>query len=89
VIRLTRPKAIVLTTTALIVAVGVAWGECDCTIYPFKPDPPCSRECCGRVLKATSSTELQSILAVNREMAEKIKDQCREGQTDGPAIIVR
>jgi hypothetical protein len=54
------------------IAGSIAWGKCNWTIYPSKPDPPCFNECCVRFLKNASVDELQSVLGVEREAAEKI-----------------
>lgn len=46
--------------------------KCDCTITPFKPSPPCLSHCCAKVLATSTREELELILGLQREEADRI-----------------
>lgn len=45
---------------------------CDCTQYPFQPDPPCFETCGAAFLNAASAEELVSVLGLSRHVAEVV-----------------
>lgn len=45
---------------------------CDCTIYPFTPDPPCPQVCRTAILQHASSDSLQRLFDLPKPAAEKI-----------------
>ena len=45
---------------------------CDCTIFPFKPDPPCFKICAARMLNNISPEELQVVLGLSHKVAKTI-----------------
>lgn len=58
---------------ALSAAVAeMAYAECNCLEFPFKPDPPCFNTCCARSLAHASPQDLQKVLGVSAETAQKI-----------------
>lgn len=48
--------------------------ECDCTIYPFSPDPPCFDECVASLLAIASEEDLLEFLKLDKDVAERIKE---------------
>ena len=46
--------------------------QCDCTIFPFKPNPPCHKECSVAILQRASSSSLQKLLGIKDDTAQKI-----------------
>ena len=61
----------VLAGLALLVAAP-AWAECDCTQYPFVPDPPCFNKCAGRLISRASPDSLESVLGLSPATAKRI-----------------
>ncbi|MGH9828801.1 MAG: hypothetical protein ACREDR_36730, partial [Blastocatellia bacterium] len=47
--------------------------NCDCTIYPYRPDPPCPEQCTVKVVLGTASKEeLQLIVGLDSDTAERV-----------------
>lgn len=46
--------------------------DCDCTRYPFRPDPPCYKQCTSAILKSSSKAKLERVLGLSPALAEKI-----------------
>jgi len=46
--------------------------DCDCTIFPFKPDPPCFDICTAKHLAAATASELQTIAGIDSNIAQLI-----------------
>src|SRR6185437_2342935 len=44
---------LVLTSTRVVAAE-----QCDCAIYPFKPDPPCAQTCSAKLLAGANYSTL-------------------------------
>jgi hypothetical protein len=57
---------------ALLILTKAALAECDCLIFPFKPDPPCFKECASKILAQASTKELTTILGLDKPLAQKI-----------------
>lgn len=45
---------------------------CDCSIFPFRPDPPCFKICAAKMLNDVSPEELQVVLGLPDKIAEKM-----------------
>ena len=54
--------------------------ECDCTIAPFKPDPPCFDKCCVAIITRASAQDLKEFLGLPAGLAERIKKISEEGE---------
>jgi len=68
-------KIIVLTILFLLALAPTVKGQdCDCTITPFKPEPPCYSKCRSalRLLARANMEELQRILGLEEDTAQKI-----------------
>ncbi|MFH1580628.1 MAG: hypothetical protein ABIC39_00895 [Pseudomonadota bacterium] len=50
---------------------GIA-ANCDCTIYPFNPDPPCFDVCTAKHLSVATASELTTIVRVDQNIARLI-----------------
>ena len=54
--------------------VSPLWAvDCDCTIYPFKPDPPCVDECIAQSLAVANAEELENIAGLDPQIAQMIE----------------
>lgn len=51
---------------------------CDCTITPFKPDS-CVKVCMGKILKQSSTYDLQLVLGLDSAFAKKITELKMKG----------
>lgn len=48
---------------------------CDCTLFPYLPDPPCSKQCTSKIVLATATLdELVLIVGVNADAARRVVD---------------
>jgi hypothetical protein len=56
--------------------------DCDCSIYPFKPNPPCFSICVAK-LSSEGSTELSAVKNIDPEVSDAIKaiSESRERST--------
>jgi hypothetical protein len=75
-----------MKTTIFIVASSViisssAFADCDCTITPYKPDPPCFMTCVSKILAHAPYDELTSKYGLSKDVAQKVID-AREKGTD-------
>ncbi len=64
-----------LTVLLLLTLSPAAYGQeqCDCTITPYKPNPPCWEKCTVQKILATATVEeLQIVVGVNEKAARKI-----------------
>ena len=50
---------------------GIA-ADCDCTIFPFKPDPPCFDICTAKSLSVATVSELVKIAGIDSNIARLI-----------------
>ena len=50
---------------------GIA-ADCDCTIFPFKPDPPCFDICTAKHLAVATASELKTIAGIDSNIARII-----------------
>lgn len=46
--------------------------QCDCTIYPFKPDPPCVQQCSAKFLSMADYSSLVTVLKLSPEVAQGV-----------------
>ena len=46
--------------------------DCDCTIFPFKPDPPCFNICTAKYLAVATASELEKIAGIDTNIARVI-----------------
>jgi len=66
-------KSIGLTILFIFIIGGVSKAQnCDCTIYPFKPDPPCYEKCTAKILANAVEEELELIVGLDKHLAGKI-----------------
>lgn len=61
-----------LASLALLACLTVSAAECDCTIYPYKPDPPCFGRCSAKLVAGLDSNSLVKGLGLRPEVAQKI-----------------
>lgn len=45
---------------------------CDCTIYPFRPEPPCAGQCTAKAIANADPGTLTRILKLKPESAERV-----------------
>ncbi|MEN3368715.1 MAG: hypothetical protein V7609_858 [Verrucomicrobiota bacterium] len=55
--------------------------NCDCTITPYKPDPPCFLTCVSKILANASYSELTGKYGLSEDISKKII-QAREKTPD-------
>jgi hypothetical protein len=48
--------------------------QCDCTTYPFRPDPPCFNACCVAILNRASPETLERVVGLEPAIARKITE---------------
>lgn len=46
--------------------------DCNCTIFPFKPDPPCFNVCAARLIDKAAVEELEFIVGLDKDVAQRI-----------------
>jgi hypothetical protein len=46
--------------------------DCDCTIVPFKPDPPCFDICTAKHLAVATASELETIAGIDPNISRLI-----------------
>ena len=46
--------------------------DCDCTIFPFKPDPPCFDICTAKHLSVATASELELIAGIEPNISRLI-----------------
>ena len=46
--------------------------QCDCTITPFKPSPPCFDTCSAKLLSRSTKIELEVAFGLKKETAEAV-----------------
>jgi hypothetical protein len=63
----------------LLALVGLTVGtsalaaqNCDCTVYPFRPDPPCAASCSAKLLEKSDYSSLVNILGLKPDTAKQI-----------------
>ena len=76
-------KELAILSAALFILFSeiAASNDCDCTIFPFQPDPPCFDICTGKILSTVSASDLENIvniLGLDREEVERIIEFNRE-----------
>jgi hypothetical protein len=59
--------ALLFTGTSVLAAE-----QCDCTIYPFKPDPPCAQMCSAKLLAGSNYSTLVNVLGLKPDTARKV-----------------
>jgi hypothetical protein len=64
---------VIVTAFALACrSVPAADANCDCTIYPFLPEPPCSDRCATMHLAIAPTTDLEKIFGLPPDVAKKL-----------------
>jgi hypothetical protein len=58
---------------------AMAYPPCDCTIYPFTPNPPCAQQCSTAILRHASSDSLQKLFGLREPAAQRIVAARRSG----------
>jgi len=46
--------------------------DCDCTIVPFKPNPPCFERCAAKILSQANFEQLTTIFGLPAPLSNKI-----------------
>ena len=67
-----KVKISIIPLLVLIATKVVAEDKCDCTIYPFKPNPPCYGECV-KALSANTDTDLSKVKNLDAGVSVGIK----------------
>lgn len=52
--------------------VPMALGDCDCTIVPFKPNPPCFEKCTAMILAQADYRQLTGVFGLAPTLSKKI-----------------
>lgn len=65
-------KRVALLLPLVLLAVGVSAEECDCSTYPFKPNPPCYSACVAK-LSSAKEIDLSSVKNIDQEVYRAIK----------------
>lgn len=65
---------LLLLVLASLVCSSTVAAKCDCTITPYKPDPPCFIECVSKVLASASYGELTGKYGLSDDLSRKIID---------------
>jgi hypothetical protein len=69
---------LILVSTILTHA---ALAECDCTIVPFQPNPPCFQQCVSKILSKATYSELTGIFKLPEDVSKKIISLREQGGT--------
>lgn len=76
-------RKIELAILFILAIVGISKGQkCDCTIYPFKPNPPCYDKCTANILATANKDELELIVGLDGDLAKRIVKLDRTGELD-------
>lgn len=46
--------------------------KCNCTLFPYKPDPPCFAQCTALLLSSNGKSNLEKYLGISSTLADKI-----------------
>ncbi len=65
-------KIVALILPLVFLTAGVSAEECDCSTYPFKPNPPCYSACVAK-LSSTTDIDLSSVKNMDPEVSKAIK----------------
>lgn len=65
-------KSFLSLTIVAFVFASVASADCDCTITPFKPDPPCFEKCSAKILSLANRNQLTLIFGFSPVLADRI-----------------
>ncbi len=76
-------KNVVAALLMSIFAAVVSAAECDCSSYPFKPNPPCFGICVAR-LSSHKNMDLSAVKNIDSGVAVGIK-VLSDGKNDGEA----
>ena len=74
-------KTFLLSVASVLILSTSAIAQCDCTITPYKPDPPCFMVCVSKALASASYAELTGKYGLSGDIAQRIIN-AREKQTD-------
>lgn len=64
--------ALAATITFGVRAVQGADDPCDCTIFPFRPEPPCFNRCVCKHMAIASENDLKKVFGLPDHVAETI-----------------
>jgi hypothetical protein len=53
--------------------------KCDCTIYPFRPDPPCFSTCMASLISNISEQDAKNILGLQTQLAKRVAGLASKG----------
>lgn len=73
-------KNILLTTTILLMVPSVIADNCDCTVFPFKPDS-CWPACTAKLIATATEEELQLFVGLDDSLSKAVM---KVDQTDKP-----
>lgn len=62
---------IIVSMLLLYFTTSVSATECDCSIYPFKPNPPCYSMCVAK-LSSKTNIDLSSVKNIDPEVSAAI-----------------
>ena len=62
-------------------ATVVAAPECDCSVLPWKPNPPCPKQCSGLVIGGTSVVKLRTTFQLSPEVVKAVEGVKSDGVT--------
>src|SRR5262249_45725914 len=65
-------KLLIYFATFSVRAVQGADKQCDCTIFPFRPEPPCLNTCVCKHMAIASKNDLKNVFGLPDPVAETI-----------------
>jgi hypothetical protein len=76
-----KTKCLLIIVLLGLCATGRTFADeeaCNCKIYPYKPDPPCFKQCTALLLSTSSKSDLERILGLDPALAKKVSAQDAE-----------
>jgi hypothetical protein len=67
-------KSLLGIIIALMLPLVAVATECDCTITPFKPNPPCFATCTAKLVSEANFKQLTKIFRVPEVVSQKIME---------------
>ena len=77
-------KIVVVLIVAGLLASCTPHPHCDCTILPFKPDPPCFEQCVPKILSSASYSDLTTKYGLPHDIANRIINAREQGEANAP-----
>ncbi len=56
--------------------------DCNCTIFPFKPDPPCFKICATSLIDKATIEELEFIVGLDKDVAQRSVSFAKKGPVE-------